>query len=391
MSAPGREEPSSPPGSYAKRVLVTGGAGFIASHVIVSLVEDYPNYLIINLDKLDYCASLKNLEPVSNKQNYKFIQGDICDSHFVKLLFEVEKIDIVLHFAAQTHVDLSFVRAFEFTYVNVYGTHVLVSAAYEARVEKFIYVSTDEVYGGSLDQEFDESSPKQPTNPYASSKAAAECFVQSYWERYKFPVVITRSSNVYGPHQYPEKVIPKFISLLQHGRKCPLGPLEIGFQESLLTACAWFGSFFLHCVILTFDPLSCIHGSGLQRRNFLYAADVVEAFLTVLRKGEPGEIYNIGTNFEMSVVQLAKELIQLIKETSSESETESWVDYVHDRPHNDMRYPMKSEKIHSLGWKPKVPWEEGIKKTVEWYRENFHNWKDAEKALEPFPVQPPFM
>ncbi|XP_052588446.1 dTDP-D-glucose 4,6-dehydratase isoform X2 [Peromyscus californicus insignis] len=327
MSAPRREDPSGPPGSYAKRVLVTGGAGFIASHVIVSLVEDYPNYMIINLDKLDYCASLKNLEPISNKQNYKFIQGDICDSHFVKLLFEMEKIDIVLHFAAQTHVDLSFVRAFEFTYVNVYGTHVLVNTAYEARVEKFIYVSTDEVYGGSLDQEFDESSPKQPTNPYASSKAAAECFVQSYWERYKFPVVITRSSNVYGPHQYPEKVIPKFISLLQHDRKC------------------------------------CIHGSGLQRRNFLYAADVVEAFLTVLKKGEPGEIYNIGTNFEMSVVQLAKELIQLIKETNSESETERWVDYVNDRPHNDMRYPMKSEKIHSLGWKPKVPWEEGIKKT----------------------------
>ncbi|ELW51954.1 dTDP-D-glucose 4,6-dehydratase [Tupaia chinensis] len=203
--------------------------------------------------------------------------------------------------------DLSFVRAFEFTYVNVYGTHVLVSAAHEARVEKFIYVSTDEVYGGSLDKEFDESSPKQPTNPYASSKAAAECFVQSYWERYK--------------------VIPKFISLLQHNRKC------------------------------------CIHGSGLQTRNFLYATDVVEAFLTVLRKGKPGEIYNIGTNFEMSVVQLAKELIQLIKETNSESEMENWVDYVNDRPTNDMRYPMKSEKIHGLGWKPKVPWEEGIKKT----------------------------
>ncbi|GAB1299174.1 dTDP-D-glucose 4,6-dehydratase [Apodemus speciosus] len=388
MSAARRVEPSGPPGSFAKRVLVTGGAGFIASHVIVSLVEDYPNYMIINLDKLDYCASLKNLEPVSNKQNYRITPAfDICDSHFVKLLFEVEKIDIVLHFAAQTHVDLSFVRAFEFTYVNVYGTHVLVNAAYEAGVEKFIYVSTDEVYGGSLDQgfssglhsstsqvlglwmcttrarsrfldaEFDESSPKQPTNPYASSKAAAECFVQSYWERYKFPVVITRSSNVYGPHQYPEKVIPKFISLLQHDRKC------------------------------------CIHGSGLQRRNFLYAADVVEAFLTVLTKGEPGEIYNIGTNCEMSVIQLAKELIQLylIKETNSESETESWVDYVSDRPHNDMRYPMKSEKIHSLGWKPKVPWEEGIKKTVEWYRKNFHNWKNVEKALEPFPVQPPFI
>eukprot|EP00069_Balaena_mysticetus_P007623 bmy_19003T0 len=328
MSAAGRPEPLRPPDGFAKRVLVTGGAGFIASHVIVSLVEDYPNYMIINLDKLDYCASLKNLETISNKQNYKFIQGDICDSHFVKLLFETEKIDIVLHFAAQTHVDLSFVRAFEFTYVNVYGTHVL---------------------------EFDESSPKQPTNPYASSKAAAECFVQSYWERYRFPVVITRSSNVYGPHQYPEKVIPKFISLLQHNRKC------------------------------------CIHGSGLQTRNFLYATDVVEAFLTVLKKGKPGEIYNIGTNFEMSVLQLAKELIQLIKETNSESEMENWVDYVNDRPTNDMRYPMKSEKIHGLGWRPKVPWKEGIKKTIEWYRENFHNWKNAEKALEPFPVQPPFV
>nr|XP_036313542.1 dTDP-D-glucose 4,6-dehydratase isoform X3 [Pipistrellus kuhlii] len=323
MSAAGWVDPAGPPGSFAKRVLVTGGAGFIASHVIVSLVEDYPNYMIINLDKLDYCASLKNLETISNKQNYKFIQGDICDSHFVKLLFETEKIDIVLHFAAQTHVDLSFVRnSKEFTYVNVYGTHVLVSAAHEAGVEKFIYVSTDEVYGGSLD---------------------------------KFPVVITRSSNVYGPHQYPEKVIPKFISLLQHNRKC------------------------------------CIHGSGLQTRNFLYATDVVEAFLTVLKKGKPGEIYNIGTNFEMSVLQLAKELIQLIKETNSESEMENWVDYVNDRPINDMRYPMKSEKIHGLGWRPKVPWKEGIKKTIEWYKENFHNWKNAEKALEPFPVQPPFV
>uniref|UniRef100_A0A8C0JJV8 dTDP-D-glucose 4,6-dehydratase-like n=1 Tax=Canis lupus dingo TaxID=286419 RepID=A0A8C0JJV8_CANLU len=341
MSSAGRAEPLGPPSSFAKRLLVTGGAGFIASHVIVSLVEDYPNYMIINLDKLDYCASLKNLETISNKQNYKFIQGDICNSHFVKLVL-----------AFSLFLDLSFVRAFEFTYVNVYGTHVLVSAAHEARVEKFIYVSTDEVYGGSLDKEFDESSPKQPTNPYASSKAAAECFVQSYWERYKFPAVITRSSNVYGPHQYPEKVYSTCASIV------------------------YFSKF-------------CIHGSGLQTRNFLYATDVVEAFLTVLKKGKPGEIYNIGTNFEMSVLQLAKELIQLIKETSSESEMETWVDYVNDRPTNDMRYPMKSEKIQGLGWRPKVPWKEGIKKTIDWYRENFHNWKNAEKALEPFPVQPP--
>ncbi|XP_077668811.1 dTDP-D-glucose 4,6-dehydratase isoform X3 [Eretmochelys imbricata] len=302
MSGAGVPGAAAGPSGFAKRLLVTGGAGFIASHVVVSLVENYPNYLIINLDKLDYCASLKNLETISEKQNYKFIQGDICEPHFIKLLFETEKIDIVLHFAAQTH-------------------------------------------------EFDEASPKRPTNPYASSKAAAECFVQSYWERYQFPVVITRSSNVYGPHQYPEKVIPKFISLLHQNRKC------------------------------------CVHGSGLQRRNFLYATDVVEAFLTVLKKGKPGEIYNIGTNFEMSIVQLAKELIHLIKKTNSESEMEHWVDYVKDRPTNDLRYPMNSEKMHNLGWKPKVPWKEGIKKTIEWYRDNFRNWKNAEKALEPFPVR----
>ncbi|XP_060089600.1 dTDP-D-glucose 4,6-dehydratase [Heteronotia binoei] len=335
---------------FGKRILVTGGAGFIASHVVVSLVENYPNYMVINLDKLNYCASLKNLETISGKPNYKFIQGDICDTEFIKKLFETEKIDIVLHFAAQTHVDLSFWRKFEFGYVNIYGTCVLVDAAYEANVEKFVYVSTDEVYGGSCDKEFDESSPKQPTNPYASSKAAAECFVQSYWERYQFPVVITRSSNVYGPHQFPEKVIPKFISLLQQNRKC------------------------------------CIHGSGLQRRNFLYASDVAEAFLIVMKKGQPGEIYNIGTSFELSVTQLAKELIHLIKNTSSESETDYWMDYIKDRPTNDLGYPMNSGKMHSLGWRPKVPWKEGIKKTIEWYQENFHNWKHVESALEPYPV-----
>lgn len=149
-----------------------------------------------------------------------------------------------------------------------------------------------------------------------------------------------------------------------------------------------------HGAVMFMDHISiqksCIHGSGLQRRNFLYATDVVEAFLTVLKEGKPGEIYNIGTNFEMSIAQLAKELIHLIKKTSSESEMEHWMDYVKDRPTNDLRYPMSSEKMHNLGWRPKVPWKEGIMKTIEWYRDNFHNWKNSEKALEPFPVTDPF-
>uniref|UniRef100_A0A9L0RR55 TDP-glucose 4,6-dehydratase n=2 Tax=Equus TaxID=9789 RepID=A0A9L0RR55_HORSE len=347
MSAEGQAEPWGPPSSFAKRVLVTGGAGFIASHMIVSLVEDYPNYMIINLDKLDYCASLKNLETISNKQNYKFIQGDICDSHFVKLLFETEKIDIVLHFAAQTHVVLLMKPEWRNLFTSAQMKYM---EAVSIRNLMNLHPNNLQILMHHLKQPLsvlysltgnDIRTLTLEKNPFASV--------------FKFPVVITRSSNVYGPHQYPEKVIPKFISLLQHNRKC------------------------------------CIHGSGLQTRNFLYATDVVEAFLTVLKKGKPGEIYNIGTNFEMSVLQLAKELIQLIKETSSESEMENWVDYVNDRPTNDMRYPMKSEKIHGLGWRPKVPWKEGIKKTIEWYRENFHNWKNAEKALEPFPVQPSFV
>ncbi|ETE73834.1 dTDP-D-glucose 4,6-dehydratase, partial [Ophiophagus hannah] len=259
--------------------------------------------------------------------------GDICEPNFIKELFETEKIDIVLHFAAQTHVDLSFWHKLEFNYVNVYGTYILLRAAHKANVEKFVYVSTDEVYGGSCDKEFDESSPKQPTNPYATSKAAAECFVQSYWERYQW---------------------------LSHGAATFMDP--ISFQKN------------------------CIHGSGLQKRNFLYASDVAEAFLTVLKKGQPGEIYNIGTSFAVSITQLAKELIHLIKNTSSEAEVEHWMDYVKDRPTNDMGYPMNSGKMYSLGWKPKVSWKEGIKKTIEWYQENFHNWKNPEKALEPFPV-----
>ncbi|XP_069746445.1 dTDP-D-glucose 4,6-dehydratase-like isoform X1 [Narcine bancroftii] len=340
------------PAPFGKRLLVTGGAGFIASHVIICLLERYPDCLIINLDKLDYCASLKNLKSVSSRKNYKFIQGDICDEHFMKLLFGTEKIHIVLHFAAQTHVDKSFCCSSEFKNVNIYGTEVLVKAAYQANVEKFIHVSTDEVYGGSIKEEFNETSPRCPTNPYAVSKAVSECIVMSYWENYRFPVIVTRSSNVYGPHQYPDKVIPKFIALLQRNRKC------------------------------------CIHGTGIQARHFLYATDVAEAFLTILEKGEPGEVYNVGTNFELSVFQLAKELVRLIKETASESELKLWIDHVSDRPSNDLAYPMSSKKLHRLGWEPKVPWEEGIRKTIKWYETNFHNWSDAENALAPFPSSP---
>ncbi|XP_013382790.1 dTDP-D-glucose 4,6-dehydratase [Lingula anatina] len=336
---------------YKKRILVTGGAGFIGSHTVILLVTRYPDYYIVNLDKLDYCASVKNLESIKGKSNYKFIQGDICEPDFMRYVFQEERIDTVLHFAAESQVDMSFIYSLDFTRTNIYGSHVLVNAAYEARVEKFIHVSTDEVYGGSSTEVLKEKSNYKPTNPYAASKAAAECMVRSYWESFKFPVIITRSNNVYGPHQYPRSVIPKFISLLDRDKKC------------------------------------CIHGSGDSIRNFLYVTDVAEAFDTILHKGEPGEIYNIGTDFNLSILGLAKYLIKKLKGITTEEGMQRYLDFGEDRPFNDYRYIMDSSKIANLGWQPRVTWEQGIENTVLWYRENFYNWTHAEESLEAFPTK----
>ncbi|CAH1781323.1 unnamed protein product [Owenia fusiformis] len=300
-------------------------------------------------NKLDYCASLKNLDHLKGKTNYKFIQADICESDFMRYIFQSEKIDTVLHFAAQSHVDNSFWSSLDFTRTNVYGTHVLVNAAYENKVKKFIHVSTDEVYGGNSTVALDEEAKMNPTNPYAASKAAAECIVSSYWESFKFPVVITRGNNVYGPHQYPEKVIPKFISLLER------------------------------------DRTLFIQGSGNAIRNFIHATDVAAAFDTILHKGESGQVYNIGTDFEMSVLELAKFLIKKMKGITGEDEIAKFLEYVEDRPFNDYRYPMDCGKLQSLGWEPKIKFSDGIQSTIDWYKLNFGNWGNAEDALRPYP------
>ncbi|XP_030638082.1 dTDP-D-glucose 4,6-dehydratase [Chanos chanos] len=321
----------------SKTVLVTGGAGFIGSHLIVALAVRYPGWRIINVDKLDYCSSLKNLRPLENANTYKFIKGDICNQCFINHLFSTENVAIVFHFAAQTHVENSFLCPSKFMHVNSEGTRVLLRAAFEAGVQKFIYVSTDEVYGDSLDKAFDELCPIRPTNPYSTSKAAAEGIVMSYWEKHKFPVIITRSNNVYGPRQYHEKVIPRFLHLLRQDQKCT------------------------------------IQGTGLQSRHFLHVDDVTEAFLRLMEKGTLGEIYNIGTSFEMPIIQLARELIRTVKNASNE-ELDDWLMFVDDRPVNDLRYPLVSDKLHRLGWKPTVTWQEGIRRTIQWYEENPDFW-----------------
>ncbi|XP_066521583.1 dTDP-D-glucose 4,6-dehydratase-like isoform X2 [Hoplias malabaricus] len=321
----------------SKTVLVTGGAGFIGSHLIIHLAVKYPSWRIINVDSLDYCSSLKNLKYLENTSTYKFIQGDICDQYFINHLFSTESINIIFHCAAQSHVENSFLYPSQFMHVNADGTRVLLQAAFEAGVDKFIYISTDEVYGDSVDKEFDELSPKRPSNPYSTSKAAAENIAMSYWEKHKFPVLITRSSNVYGPRQYHEKVVPRFLFLLQRDQKCT------------------------------------IQGTGLQSRHFLYVDDVTEALLMLMEKGLEGEIYNIGTNFEIPIIQLARDLVKMVKNVSDD-QLDNWLLFVEDRPISDLRYPMISDKMNKLGWKPKISWKDGIRRTIKWYEENACYW-----------------
>ncbi|XP_021426703.1 dTDP-D-glucose 4,6-dehydratase isoform X2 [Oncorhynchus mykiss] len=316
---------------FVKTVLVTGGAGFIGSHFVCSLVNRHPDWRIINFDNLDYCSNLRNLESVEENENYTFIRGDICNPCLLKHMFATENIDIIFHFAAQTHVETSFVWPSRYHMVNVEGTRVLLKEAFEAKVEKFIYISTDEVYGESLYKELDETSPRRPNNPYSVSKSAAECLVLSYRERHK--------------------VIPKFVSFLQLNKKCT------------------------------------IQGTSPQSRHFLYVDDAIEAFHTILERGTVGETYNIGTDFEISIIQLARELIKMVRHVP-DAELDDWLEFVPDRPVVDLRYPVNCEKLWRLGWKPAVSWAEGIRRTVKWYQENPDFWPDVKPEDQPITFEP---
>jgi len=327
-----------------KNILVTGGAGFIGSHVVIHLVKNYPQYNVVNLDKLDYCSSLKNLQSIENAPNYKLIKGDILCSDLVSYVLESNSIDTILHFAAQTHVDNSFGNSIEITKNNILGTHVLLEASKVHGIQRFIHVSTDEVYGeqATEDEGSIETSVLEPTNPYAATKAGAEHLVKSYYKSFHLPVIITRGNNVYGPHQYPEKVIPKWINLLERNRPC------------------------------------CVHGDGSHRRSFLFVDDVTNAFDIVLHQGKIGEIYNIGTPFEISTKELAKLLVSKYGKNEDE-----YIQYQEDRPFNDCRYSIDASKLYTLGWRPTTDFDTGLDVTIKWYRCNFNNWENAEQALEP--------
>ena len=325
-----------------KNILVTGGCGFIASNFLNYMVKKYSHYNFINIDAMYYCASKTNvLKSVRQKKNYTFVKGTIQNRELIDYILTKHQIDTIIHFAAQSHVDNSFSNPVQYTQDNIVGTHILLECVRKyGEIKKFIHVSTDEVYGESMSVETDIKSEKSilnPTNPYAATKASAEMLVNSYVYSYNLPIIITRGNNVYGPRQYPEKLIPKFINLLLENKKCT------------------------------------IHGEGLTERSFLYVDDVVKAFECVLFKGKIGEIYNIGTGFEYSVMEIARRLITQIFDTdlSRPNEMDRYIEYVEDRKYNDKRYNISFNKLLALGWKQEVFIEEGLRKTIEYYRKKY--------------------
>jgi dTDP-glucose 4,6-dehydratase len=293
----------------------------------------------VNIDKLDYCSSLKNVEYEATSK-YTFYKCDIRNSDTLRFILKLHSIDTIIHFAAQTHVDNSFGNSIQFTLDNVLGTHTLLECCKEyGGIRRFIHISTDEVYGevGFNDDECKETKILTPTNPYAASKAGAEHLVFSYYHSFKLPIIIVRGNNVYGPKQYPEKLIPRFTKLLLENKKCT------------------------------------IHGKGETRRNFIHVNDVGTAVETILTKGIIGEIYNIGSKHEYSVMEIATKLVKRLKHTDA---IEDHVEFVEDRCFNDLRYSISNQKLKDLGWSEEVDFEEGFASTVQWYIENIKGYWD---------------
>ena len=321
------------------KILVTGGAGFIGGNFVHHMVNKYPDYEIVNLDLLTYAGNLETLKPVEDKPNYKFVKGDIADREFIMDLFEKEKFDIVVNFAAESHVDRSIEDPSIFVKTNVEGTVVLLDAAKKYGVKRYHQVSTDEVYGDlPLDRPdlfFTEETPIHTSSPYSSSKAGADLLVLAYYRTYGLPVTISRCSNNYGPYHFPEKLIPLMIANALADKPLP------------------------------------VYGEGLNVRDWLYVEDHCKAIDLIIHNGRVGEVYNVGGHNEKSNLDVVKIILKAL------GKSEDLITFVKDRPGHDRRYAIDPAKIHNeLGWLPQTKFEDGIAKTIEWYLANKDWWQE---------------
>jgi dTDP-glucose 4,6-dehydratase len=320
------------------KILVTGGAGFIGSNFIKYIFSQYPHYKIVNFDKLTYAGNLNNLSGMEANPNYQFVKGDICDRGVVEEIVG-DKIDVMVNFAAETHVDRSIHDPEVFVKTNVLGTQALLESALKFRIERFVQISTDEVYGSSSELLFTESSPLLPNSPYAASKASADLLTRSYCKTFGLPALIARSTNNYGPNQFPEKLIPLFITNALSGQELPL------------------------------------YGDGLYVRDWLYVEDHCKALDSVLHQGKVGGIYNIGANCEKTNLEIAELILEGL------NKPKSLIKHVKDRPAHDRRYALDSSKIRDeLGWKPDTPFEKGLAETANWYIANQKWWEEIKSG-----------
>lgn len=314
-----------------KCYFVAGGAGFIGSNFVRHLMAKYPQAKVVVYDKLTYAGNVANLADVADDPRFRFVKGDICDRYLVDR--EVRGADVIVNFAAETHVDRSILEPDAFIQTDIVGVHTLLEAARKYGVKRYVQISTDEVYGSIEDGHFSEQSPINPSSPYSASKAAGDLLVKSYWTTYRLPVVITRASNNYGPYQHPEKLIPLFVTNALEDKPLPM------------------------------------YGDGMQVRDWLYVDDHCRAIDLVIEKGEKGAIYNVGASCEKTNREVTHRILELL------GKSESLIKHVADRPGHDRRYALTAEPLRQLGWAPLKPWEERMAEVCQWYSARRDWWE----------------